>query len=103
MMKCRIVELRNKDVVSIQSGARLGRVGDVEVDTCTARLTALVIYGRPKLCGLLGHEDDCIVCWEDIAVIGDDTILVKCDAPPRPQREAGKRRSLLDMLLGDLD
>ena len=113
-MKCRIVDLRNKDVININTGRKLGTVGDVEVDTCTAKLVAVVIYGKPKLFGLLGHEDDCVVCWDDIAVIGQDSVLVKCDLPPRNQgcdcpdecqgcRYAGGRRSggILGAILGE--
>ena len=43
-MNCRIVDLRNKEVINIKNGARLGYVSDVEVDTCDARLVAIIIY-----------------------------------------------------------
>lgn len=54
MASCRIGELWKKDVVCVDSGVCLGRVDDVEVDVCTAQLTAIVIYGRSRLFGLLG-------------------------------------------------
>lgn len=104
-MKCRIVELRNKDVININTGCKLGTVGDVEIDTCTAKLVAIIIYGKSKLFGLLGHEDDCVVCWDDIAVIGCDSVLVKSDLPPgRPDCEncgRCRRGGFLDAILGD--
>lgn len=96
-MNCRVTDLRCKDVISIQDGCRLGCVGDVEVDTCTARLISLIIYGRPKLFGLMGHCDDCVVCWEDIELIGEDTILVRC-VHRRPPRSG-----FVDSLLGHFD
>ena len=84
-MHCRIQDLRHKDVICLADGAALGPVCDVEVDTADARLAAIVIYGRPRWCGLLGREDDCVIPWRDIQVIGEDTILV--NAPPiRPRR-----------------
>lgn len=95
-MNCRIVDLRNKEVISIKNGARLGYVGDVEVDTCDARLVSLIIYGRPRLFGLLGREDDCVIDWSDIAVIGEDSILVNC-TPRRPDGEC--RRGLLESMI----
>lgn len=95
-MTCRIVDLRNKDVINITTGARLGYVSDVEVDTCTASLVALIIYGRPRLCGLLGREDDCVICWKDIEVIGEDAILVNCTH----KRESQRRCGFIDSLLG---
>ena len=95
-MKCSVTDLRCKDVVSIHDGTRLGTVSDVEVDTCTAKLAAIVIFGRAKLFGLLGHEDDCVICWEDIELIGEDTILVNCSR----QRPSPRRCGFVDSLLG---
>lgn len=98
-MNCRIVEMRNKDVVNIKDGTRLGFVSDVEVDTDNATLVAIVIYGRPKCFGLLGREDDCIIDWCDIEVIGQDTILVNCT----PRRHCHpKKGGRFDGLLGGL-
>ena len=68
--------MRNKEVVSIFDGAKLGWVCDVELDTASASMTALVIYGRPKLFGLLGREEDIVIPWDKIRLIGDDTVLV---------------------------
>ena len=36
-MVCRITDMHNKEVINICDGMRLGRVDDVEVDTCTAQ------------------------------------------------------------------
>ena len=88
MSSCRIGDLRYKDVVCVCDGACLGRVDDVEVDVNTARLTAIVIYGRYRLFGLLGREEDIVVCWEEIKLIGEDTILVNY-CPPQPQPRQG--------------
>ncbi|MBQ3969700.1 MAG: YlmC/YmxH family sporulation protein, partial [Clostridia bacterium] len=62
-MACRIAELRHKEVINESDGARLGCVDDVEIDTKTACLVAIVIYGRPKLFGLLGRHDDFVIPW----------------------------------------
>lgn len=80
-MKCRIVDLRHKEVINSKDGTRLGFVDDVEVDTCNARIVAIVIFGRLKCLGLLGRCDDIVICWDNIELIGEDTILVnfKCD------------------------
>jgi len=75
----RIAELRDRQVVNINDGNVLGFVGDIELDTSNGKLSALVIYGRPKAMGFLGREDDIIIPWEDIDVIGSETILVKCN------------------------
>lgn len=62
-----------------------------------ARLTALVVYGRPRLFGLLGREEDIVIRWPDIQVIGEDTILVNYQERVRVRR----RRSLLSLLFGE--
>lgn len=75
-MNCRIADMRHKEVISIKDGTRFGLVNDVELDTSSGRITSLVIYGRLRGFGLLGREDDIVIKWEDIQVIGEDTILV---------------------------
>ena len=83
-MICRITELHNKEVINLDNGNRLGCVDDVEVDSCNARLCAIVIHGRQRLLGIGGHEPDIVIRWEDIEVIGDETILVHYKCPPAP-------------------
>ena len=55
-MNCRIVELKNKEVVNIKNGCRIGCVNDVEVDIKCAKIIAIIIYGKLKCFGLLGHD-----------------------------------------------
>ncbi|MGI6270083.1 MAG: PRC-barrel domain-containing protein [Candidatus Howiella sp.] len=86
-MCCRIEDLRDKQVVSIKSGCVIGYICDVEVDTCNGKLVSIVIFGRRRCFGLLGREEDIVIPWCDIEVIGADTVLVGCELPPRP----GKR------------
>lgn len=75
-MFCRITELHNKEVINVCDGTRLGCVDDVEVDTHTAQLCSIVLHGRPKAMGLLGCEEDLVIPWKEIEVIGEETILV---------------------------
>lgn len=89
-MSCRMGDLRNKEVINMKDGTRLGFVSDVEIDTHTAALTAVVVYGRLRLFGLLGREPDFVIPWKDISLIGDDTVLVDY-LPP----ESGKKEGAL--------
>lgn len=75
-MKCCTTELRNKEVINEKDARRLGCVNDIEVDTCCGKVEAIVIYGRPKVFGFFGREPDIRIPWEDIRIIGEDTILV---------------------------
>lgn len=74
----RIAELRDRQVVCIRDGTILGYVGDIELDTENGRLASIVIFGKAKFFGILGRADDMIVPWENIEIIGDETILVNC-------------------------
>ena len=67
-----------KEVIDRRTGNRLGPVCDVEVDTCCGRVVALIVYGRPKYLGLFGRGEDLRVAWENVEVIGDETVLVTC-------------------------
>lgn len=73
---CSITDLRNKQVINTKTGCQLGFVSDVEIDTCKGNLVALIIWGRSRLSGFGKRDDDIRICWNDIQVIGDDTILV---------------------------
>jgi YlmC/YmxH family sporulation protein len=79
-VNCRVIDMRHKEVISIKDGTRLGCVCDIEIDTTDARVIAIVVYGRLRCFGLFGREDDMIIKWKDIEVIGDDTILVNYNA-----------------------
>lgn len=85
-MRCRVVDLRCKEVINIKTGVRIGCVNDVEIDTKDAKVLAIVIFGRLKCWGLLGREEDIIIRWEDIEIIGEDIILVKHHIGPRRKK-----------------
>lgn len=89
MNTCRIADLRHKEVVNIKDGTCLGCVNDVEVDTQCAKLIAIIIYGRLKCFGLFGRQDDIVIRWENIEVIGQDTILVCYNVCNRPKKRPG--------------
>lgn len=96
-MLCRITDLRYKEVINVRDGTCLGCVSDIEVDTVTAKVVSLIIYGRCKVLGLFFREEDVIIPWCDIEVIGEDTILVNM----RPEfREHRKREGFFSRLWG---
>lgn len=76
-MQCTLTQLRNKEVIDVKSGLRLGYVDDIEIDTETERVTALIIFGRSRAMGLMGRDSDIVIKCSDISLVGEDTILVK--------------------------
>ena len=99
-MMCRITDLRYKEVINVRDGACLGYVSDIEVDTVTAKVTSLIIYGKCKLFGLFFREEDTVIRWCDIEVIGEDTILV--NMRPEFREHRGRAATGAGGLLGRL-
>ncbi len=78
-MKCTLNEIRGKEIINVRTGTKLGYADDIEFDTDSLTVKSFVIYGRYKLFGLMGREDDMVVKCRDIEIIGTDTILVSVD------------------------
>lgn len=95
-MNCFITDMREKEVINLKDGCRLGSVCDVEFDTCSGNIVSLIIFGRGKMFGLMGRCDDIKICWNDIKVIGDDTILVDIDLPKECHNQT--KENVLDSL-----
>ena len=69
-------ELRQKEVINMSDGARLGFVYDVEVDLSNGTIGSIIVPGNGKFLGLFGKDNDYIIPWEQIKKVGDDIILV---------------------------
>ena len=97
-MICRISDLRYKEVINVRDGSSLGSVSDVEVDTATAKVSSLIIYGKCRLLGLFWRAEDTVIRWCDIQMIGADTILVNMRPEFREHRKKGS--GILSRLMG---
>ena len=101
-MHCRISDLRCKEVVNVKTGTKIGMVCDVAVDTCNATVQSIIVYGRCKFFGLLGREDDIVIPWCDINIIGRDTVLVNFNERPcRKKKRKGVFRNAFKGLMGN--
>ena len=76
-MICSFSSLRNKEIINMKTGLKLGYVDDIEIDTDSGEIVSLIIYGRPRAMGLMGRDEDLTIKCNDIHLIGEDTILVK--------------------------
>ena len=68
--------LCEKDIISISTGQNIGRADDIEFDEKAATGQNLVVFGRPKLFGLLGRGKDIRIAWKDVMTVGRDVILI---------------------------
>ena len=92
-------ELCTKEIVQLSDGACLGRADDLELDPATARVTSLLLFGQPRLFGLMGRDETLTIPWTEIERIGVDAILVRTSLPKtEPQRQGfwAKLRHWLD-------
>ncbi len=74
-MGCCINDLRDKDVINISDGRKLGCVTDVEIDICNGRLVAIMVPGEQR--GFIFSKcEEIRIPWDRIVRIGNDAILV---------------------------
>ncbi len=72
----KISELRQKEIVSLSQGRRLGFATDVEINLETGNIEALILPSQGKFFGLLPKDNDIVVPWEKIKRVGTDLILI---------------------------
>ena len=75
----RVYDLKQKEVINMADGSRLGFVADVEFDLKSGKVEAVIIPGPGKMFGVFGHEQEFRIKWGDIDQIGDDLIIVNAD------------------------
>lgn len=75
----RTADLKQKEVINMSDGRRLGFVGDVEINLDDGRIEAVVIPGSGRLFGFFGKDNEFVIPWEKIKKIGEDIILVDMD------------------------
>lgn len=70
-------DLKQKEVINIDTAERLGYVYDVDVDLATGLIRSVIIPRVHGIFRLFSKEQDYRIPWENIAVIGEEIILVR--------------------------
>lgn len=73
----RICELREKEVVNLCSGRKLGYIADVEINICSGQVECIVVPGPGKICGFLGVTCEYVIPFGCICRIGPDFVIVE--------------------------
>lgn len=69
-------ELRNKEVINISDGHRLGRIFDMVI-TLSSNVLGIIVPGERGVFRGIGGVDSLFIPWTNIKKIGDDVILVE--------------------------
>lgn len=75
MATIRISDMRQKEVINIESGKRLGFVCDVGFDLEEGKIQSLLVPGTGKG-SLFGKNQEILIPWDSIKKIGNDIVLV---------------------------
>ena len=81
--RCSTCELRDKEVINLCDGRRLGYISDFELELCSGRITAICVPGEMGCFGFKKGEE-IVIPWENIQRIGEDAILVEVPPLPNP-------------------
>lgn len=73
----RYAELRNKEIINISDGCRMGYVCDVEFDLETGKVDALIVPRKKGFFSVFSKYDEYVISWKNIKKIGDDIIFVE--------------------------
>ncbi|SHE85002.1 sporulation protein, YlmC/YmxH family [Thermoanaerobacter uzonensis DSM 18761] len=69
-------ELRDKDVIDINTGQKLGNIVDIEINLEEGRVEGIVIPKETSLFRFFNKDIEIYLSWESIKKIGTDVILV---------------------------
>lgn len=72
---CCFSSLRDKEVINICDGRRLGYIYDVEINICTGAVTAIIVLFDCRVFGF-GKCEELVIPWDKIQCVGDDAVLV---------------------------
>ncbi|MFB1049524.1 YlmC/YmxH family sporulation protein [Paraliobacillus sp. JSM ZJ581] len=71
-------DLSSKEIVDIQTGTRLGILGqtDIELDEKTGEIVAFIIPNYSWF-GMKKEDENLRILWSDIEKIGEDMIMIR--------------------------
>lgn len=70
-------DFKNKEVINILDGKRLGYVTDVDINFEKGTVEAIIVPGPSAFLNIFsGGKTDYVIPWNSITKVGDDIILV---------------------------
>ena len=84
-MEISFCDLIAKEVVNICDGKLLGNIVDLVFDSCSARITGIVVPGERNFFSFFKNNQDIFIPFNKICKIGKDVILVELNPMNNPQ------------------
>lgn len=76
-MELSFCELRDKEVVNVCDGKKLGNIIDLVFDTCYAKVVGIIVPSNKGIINLFKPCNDLFIPYSRICKIGKDIILVE--------------------------
>ncbi len=76
-MQCTLEELRQKEVIDMRTGERLGFIDDLEIDLDSRIIRGFRIYGRRFFSGIFRREPDLFIPYDAVKLYGKDVLLIE--------------------------
>lgn len=78
-MIIKISDLRDREIINVLDGKRLGPIKDIVLDLENGKIRAIVLAALTggRILGIFGRNDDLVIPWDKIVRIGVDVVLVE--------------------------
>jgi YlmC/YmxH family sporulation protein len=79
-------DLRQREIINIADGKRLGFINDLDIDVEEGRIRAIIVPAPVKIFSVFGKGGDYVIPWEKIKKIGSDVILIELSEFTEPKK-----------------
>ncbi len=76
--RCSVNDLKDKEVINMCDGKRLGYIHDVELNLCSGCVLSIIVLFDLRLFGF-GKCEELVIPWDKIGCFGKDAVLVHVD------------------------
>ncbi len=84
----RVAELRQREVINVIDGRRLGMIKDIDLDLEAGLVKSLIVPGLiSKFLFIFGRHEDLVIPWVNVVKVGVDVILVESRSCTEPLKQ----------------
>ncbi len=76
--RCSVNSLKDKEVINVCDGKRLGYINDVEINVHSGCVVAIIVLFDLRVFGF-GKCEELVIPWDKIGCFGRDAVLVNID------------------------